>query len=613
MELVRQVWSLFEGPQKRRAIGLFFLMLMGAGFEALGIGLIMPFIALVADPASVAQMPVVPQVMDAVGATSSQAIVITAGLGLLGVYIIKNAYLALMYYAQFRFVFSNQVRLSRRLFDAYLKSPYAFHLNRNSAQLLRNVNEEVRMTFVNVLIPLLTLGVELSVIFVIAALLIAVEPVVAPVAILTFAVISAGFYKSIRSQTVRLGKEQQHHNGLMIQWVNQGLGGVKEAKVMGCEPYFLERYVHSSKHYARAVRFHRFVREIPRNVIETFGLGGMILVVVLLVARGQDMAHILPVLGLFAMAAMRILPSLTRIISALTGMRHFTPSVNVICRDLQMLERSEQWRREQGPTQNPITFEEEIRLEKISFSYPESEEPTIMDLDLAIRRGESVGFVGASGSGKTTTADLLLGLLPPDRGRVSVDGRDIREDLRSWQDQLGYIAQPVYLMDDTIRRNVAFGVDDDSIDDGMVWQALQDAQLANLISSLPHGLDTAIGEGGVRLSGGQRQRLGIARALYRRPELLVLDEATSALDNATEREISASIERLAGRITLVIIAHRLSTVRHCDRLFFLSEGRLADVGTYDELLARNPQFQHMVRTAHSTDVAGGPGSSMRYK
>ncbi len=613
MELVRQMWSLFEGPQRFRAVGLFFLMLLGAGFEALGIGLIMPFIALVAEPHSVQEMPLLPQLMEAVGATSGSEIVIAAGLGLLAVYLVKNLYLAGMFYAQFRFVFSNQVRLSRRLFDAYLKSPYSFHLNRNSAQLLRNVNEEVRMTFVNVLIPMLTLGVELSVVVVIAGLLVVVEPVVAPVAILTFALISLAFYRSIHRQTVRLGKEQQEHNGLMIQWVNQGLGGVKEAKVVGCEPYFLDRYIRSSHRYAKAMRFHRFVKEVPRNVIETFGLGGMILVVVLLVARGQDMTHILPVLGLFAMAAVRLLPSLTRIISALTGIRHYTPSVRVICSDLDLLDGPVPGERQGGAKGEPIKFEDKIRLHDVSYRYPGSDEMTLEGLDLEIRRGESVGFVGPSGAGKTTTVDLLLGLLPPEEGKVRVDGRDIDENLRSWQDQLGYIAQPVYLMDDTIRRNVAFGVDDENIDDGEVWQALEDAQLTALITSLPEGLDTTIGEKGVRISGGQRQRLGIARALYRKPDLLVLDEATSALDNATEREINASIERLAGRMTLVIIAHRLSTVRHCDRLFFLCDGRLVDVGTYDELLARNHQFQQMVRTAHQIDVPDGPGSSMRFK
>lgn len=612
MELVRQIWSLFDKVQRRRAVGLFAMMLVGAGFEALGIGLIMPFVALVADPAQIEQMPVLPAVFEALGATSGSSVVIAAGLGLLGVYLIKNLYLSLMYYAQFRFVFSNQVRLSRRLFGSYLHSPYAFHLHRNSAQLLRNVNEEVRMTFLNVLIPLLTLGVELSVVVVIAAVLIVVEPVVAPVAIVTFALISLAFYRMIRRQTVRLGKTQQRHNGLMIQWVNQGLGGVKEAKVAGCEDYFLDHYVASSEAYARAVRYHRFVKEIPRNVIETLGLGGMILVVVLLVARGQPMASVLPVLGLFAMAAVRLLPSMTRIISALTAVRHHKPSVDVICADLELLDDAPGDGGADGAGE-PMAFEEEVRLENVSYRYPGANEVALRDLDLTIRRGESVGFVGASGAGKTTAVDLILGLLEPATGTITVDGRPIDEHLRSWQEKLGYIAQPVYLMDDTVRRNVAFGVDDKSIVDGQVWAALKDAQLAALVGSLPEGLDTAIGEGGVRLSGGQRQRLGIARALYRQPELLVLDEATSALDNATEREITSAIEALAGRMTLVVIAHRLSTVRHCDRLFFLREGRIADVGTYDELLARNPHFQQMVYVGSPGDHPAGPGASMRWK
>ena len=615
MKLVRQVWSLFDRPQRRLAVGLFFLMLLGAGFEALGIGLVMPFIALVAEPTSVQEMPLLPDLLAALGVETGSGVVIAAGLGLLGIYLIKNAFLALMYYAQFRFVFNNQVRLSRRLFDAYLHSPYSFHLHRNSAQLLRNVNDEVRMTFAHVVIPLLTLAVELMVVLVLGALLMVVEPVVAPIAIVSFGLVSYGFYRSVRKKTVQLGKEQQHHAGLMIQWVHQGLGGVKEAKVAGCEDYFLEAYNRSSKRYARAMRFHRFVKEIPRNVVETIGLGGMILVVVLLVARGQNMTHILPVLGLFAMAAIRLLPSLTRIIAALTGLRHFRPSVNVITGDLDLLRVMEPKKNEGAAAdQPPITFDEKVELRGVSFRYPEADEVTLTQLDLEIECGESIAFVGASGAGKTTTVDLLLGLLPPDAGQILVDGRSIEENLRSWQDQLGYIAQPTYLMDDTIRRNVAFGIPDEEIDDGQIWQVLEDAQLAKLVSSLPGQLDTFIGEGGVRISGGQRQRLGIARALYRRPTLLVLDEATSALDNATEKEINAAIQRLSKTMTMVIIAHRLSTVRHCDRLFFLSQGRVVDSGTYDELLARNFEFQQMVRaTDELSGTAAGPGSSMRLK
>ncbi len=619
IELVRQLWSLFGSRQRRQAFGLFFLMLVGAAFEAIGIGLIMPFIALVADPSAIQDMPLLPDLLAALGISAPQHIVIAAGLGLLGVYLLKNLYLALMYHTQFRFIFANQVRISRRLFRAYLLSPYPFHLRRNSAQLLRNVTEEVRMTFINVMLPLFRIAVELLVVFVIAALLIAVEPLVAPIALVSFALISLAFYRAVRAKTTRLGQLQQHHNGLMIQWVNQGLGGLKEAKVAGCEDYFLQRYDHSSQAYARSVRYHRFIKEMPRNVIETVGLGGMILVVVLLVARGQPMGQILPVLGLFAMAAVRLMPSLTRIISSLTGIRHFTPSIDVISRDLQALDRGElplslpSPDSDDGLDTDPLPFEDSLCFEGVSFSYPDSATPAIQDLDLRIEPGESVGLVGTSGAGKTTLVDLLLGLLPPTHGSITVDNRPIDQHLRRWRSQLGYIAQPTYLMDDTIRRNIAFGVDDDQVDDGQVWQALEQAQLASLIRSLPDQLDTPIGEAGVRLSGGQRQRLGIARALYREPRLLVLDEATSALDTPTEREISDAIDRLAGDLTLVIIAHRLSTVRHCDRLLLLDEGRLVDAGTYDELLARNDHFQNMVRAAQRPRGPGSNEPAMRYK
>ncbi|TXD42834.1 ABC transporter ATP-binding protein [Lujinxingia vulgaris] len=647
MPLLRQIWSLFDPRQRRELLGLFMLMLIGAGFEALGVGIVMPFISLINDPSAAYDVPLAADLLNTLGVSTANGVVMAAGVALLLTFTLKNLVLGLMYHLKFRFVFDNQVRLSRRLFGAYLYSPYAFHLHRNSAQLLRNVNEEVRLSFVHVVIPLLTLAVELMVVGVIALLLAAVEPLIAPIAMLSFGLVSYGFYRSVRQKSAVLGKAQQHHAGQMIQWVNQGLGGVKEAQLLGVQDFFLDTYTEHSTRYARAMRFHSFIKEIPRHVIETMGLGGMILVVLLLIARGQPLTQILPVLGLFAMAAVRMMPSLTRIIAALTSIRHFRPSVEVIAADLDALrtgelaasvrassphtpptqhaqdveftDKSVTKNIEQSPLelarstevgdaerrrralaearQNPRPLERELRLHHVSYTYPESDVPSLHAIDLRIERGQSVAFVGPSGAGKTTCVDLILGLLPPDLGQILVDGQNIHAELARWQASLGYIAQPVYLMDDTIRRNIAFGLPDATVDDEEVWRALDDARLASTIAALPRGLDTEIGEGGVRLSGGQRQRLGIARALYRRPDLLVLDEATSALDNTTEREITRAIERLSGRITLIIIAHRLSTVRHCDRLFVLDQGRLIDQGTYDELAARCPTFQQMVQAA----------------
>ncbi|RAL20521.1 ABC transporter ATP-binding protein [Lujinxingia litoralis] len=619
MTLFRQIGSLFDRRQRRQLGGLFALMLVGAGFEALGVGIVMPFISLLNDPTQAYQMPGAQTLLSSLGISSANGIVMAAGLTLLLTFVIKNAVLGLMYHLKFRFVFDNQVRLSRRLFGAYLYSPYAFHLHRNSAQLLRNVNEEVRLSFVHVVIPLLTLAVELMVVCVIALLLAAVEPLIAPVAMLSFGLVSYGFYRSVRQKSTRLGKAQQHHSGQMIQWVNQGLGGVKEAQLLGVQDFFLDTYTAHSTRYARAMRFHSFIKEIPRHVIETLGLAGMILVVLMLIARGQPLTQILPVLGLFAMAAVRMMPSLTRIIAALTSIRHFRPSVDVIAGDLAALNASAfdatdtDTAPPHGPRDNPRPLTRELRLHQVNYTYPESGEPALREIDLRIERGQSVAFVGPSGAGKTTCVDLILGLLPPDQGQVLVDGQNIHAELERWQANLGYIAQPVYLMDDTIRRNIAFGLPDAHIDDDEVWRALHDAQLASYISALPEALDTTIGEGGVRLSGGQRQRLGIARALYRRPDLLVLDEATSALDNTTEREITRAIDRLSGQMTLIIIAHRLSTVRHCDRLFVLDQGRLIDQGTYDELAARCPTFQQMVQAAHQPPTALPGARQLRLK
>lgn len=610
LEVLRQARSLFEKKERRKALVLFALLLFGAAFEALGIGLVMPFIALVANPAEIATMPLAGPLFAALGITEGSQVVITAGLLLLLVFIVKNLYLGLMYFLKYRFLFANQVHLSRRLFKAYLHSPYAYHLDKNTAQQLRNVNDEVRMSFGHVIIPLFTLAVEFSVVAVLGLMLLLVEPVVAPVAMASFGLLSYSFYRVVRKKSAYYGEEQQHHGGLMIQWVQQGLGGIKESKLAGCEDYFLDHYQVSSARYARSMRFHRFIKELPRTVIETFGLGGMILVVVLLVARGQDMEAILPVLGLFAVAAVRLLPSMTRIIAAVTSIRHFRPSLELIASDLASLEslptstskstlRSENVHENEGnkKEEDALVLHKELRFEKVSYSYPGEKKRAIKDLSLCIERGERVAFVGPSGAGKTTVVDLLLGLLTPERGAITVDNRSITTNLRSWQDRLGYIAQPTYLLDDSIRRNIAFGIPDDEINDDHLWEAITDASLADLIGQLPQGLDTRIGEGGIRFSGGQRQRIGIARALYKKPDLLVLDEATSALDNQTESEITAAISALSREKTVVLIAHRLSTVRNCDQLFFLSQGELLDQGTFEELLFRNQAFYRMVQAA----------------
>ena len=385
-----------------------------------------------------------------------------------------------------------------------------------------------------------------------------------------------------------------------MQAVNQGLGGFKDARILGREGFFLGSYKESSLFKAKASRYKKVISAMPRLVLETLAVTGMLSVTALFVAQGRDLAVVVPTLVLLGTAIVRLMPSFTRVASDFNALKWGERALNVVYVDLKELEEEERARRKlylDGESK-PLPFEHAIEIDNLHYRYPNADEDALHGISLTIPRFASVGFVGPSGAGKTTIVDVILGLLTPTEGAVRVDGVDIQERLANWQRKIGYIPQHIYLTDDTVRRNVAFGQSDEEIDDADVWAALEAAQLSELIASFDKGLDVMVGERGVRLSGGQRQRIAIARALYHKPEVLVMDEATSALDNQTERHIVEALEQLQGSHTMIVIAHRLSTVQGCDTLFMLDEGRLVAAGTYDDLLIESDNFRQM---------AGRPG------
>ena len=592
MTMIRDVLRLLGPKAKPRLALLFVLMVIGAGFEALGIGLVLPFLNLLNEPEAALQSPQLAWLHRTLGSPSPTGMLMWWGLGLLVLFGVKNLFLAGMQYYKFKFTFDQQVELKERMFSLYMRSPYISHLDRNSADLLRNVTEEVRKVFTYVVISGLSLFVEAFVVIALITLLFVVEPVVAPLAVGAFLLIGGTFFLVIRRRAQELGQDQVEHAGLLIRWVNQGLGSLKETKIRGCEDFFIDRVVNSASKCARAMRYHEFVRQLPQQVIETLGVGAMMILVLALLWRGDDMSSILPTLGLFALAAVRLMPSATRIISALTSIRVQGPSLRTLAEDYDRLVGPvDAARRASGPA---VVMESGISVENLTFRFPSADRQTLQDVTLQIPKGKCVGLVGTSGAGKTTLVDVILGLLDPDAGAVKVDGRDIRENLDEWQRSVGYISQPVYLMDDSLRANVALGVERGEIDDERVWECLEAAQLADFVrNELPNGLDTVIGENGTRFSGGQRQRIGIARALYHNPSVLVLDEATSALDSETEGEITRAVNSLRGERTIIVIAHRFSTISDCDEVHVLDQGQLVASGRFDELLERDARFQRL--------------------
>ncbi|MCM3724914.1 ABC transporter ATP-binding protein/permease [Neobacillus cucumis] len=584
-ETIKKIWVLFNKREKKKLILLFFMLIIAAIFETTGIGLIVPFVGIVTNPKMIKEQSILSNIYSLLDFQSTNAFVLFAVGVLLSVFIIKNAYLLVFYYLQYRVIYNQKVKLSSAMFREYLTKPYTFHLQRNSAELLRNINGEVPKVFDGILLASFQLLTEILVIISILSLLI----VTAPIATFTSGLLLGGsvllFFKIFRNKITFLGKESQRVSREVIKWVNQGLGASKEIKVSGKESYFVDSYSVQSRVMANNTIYKNMLDQVPRMFIETLLVSVVLITMIILVFQGTDTSKLVATMSLFAMAAFRLMPSIQRIVATLTTIRFSQPALTVVYNDL-VKDNSGRSLIDKEVDYNSRTvkflagekiFNNSIKLENVDFRYPNQEKHSIKNVSLTIPIGNSVAFVGTSGAGKTTIVDIILGLLEPEKGQVLVDGKNLIELMPLWQKKIGYIPQSIYLSDESIRKNVAFGINDKEIDEDAVQKAIVDAQLKDFVDSLPEGLDTVVGERGVRLSGGQRQRIGIARALYHNPEIIFLDEATSALDNDTEKEIMKSIDGLKGEKTLIIIAHRLSTIENCDIVFKVDKGRLISV------------------------------------
>ncbi len=579
-DTIKKLLMLFNKKEKKKLLFLFFMMMLAALLETIGIGLIVPFVGIVTNPEIIQEQGILSQIYEIFNFQSTTAFIIFSVAMLLSVFVFKNLYLLLFHYVQYRVIFNQQVKLSRRLFHEYLTKPYSFHLQRNTAELLRNVNGEVPKVFQGIIMSAFQLFTEVLVIICILILLL----VTAPFATLTASTLLGGsvflFFRFFRKKISYLGKEQQKVGGEMIKWVNQGLGASKEVKVSGREGFFINAYTGKSQIQANNNRYMKMLEQVPRLFIETLLVSIVLLTMIMIIFQSANTAEVLSIMALFSMAAFRLMPSINRVISMITTIRYSQPALSVIYKDL-FTNREEN-------TNSSLTYDssslvintgkrvynDSIKLNEVSFRYPDQKEFSVMDISLTIPIGQSVAFIGGSGAGKTTLVDIILGLFHPEKGDVFVDNKNLNDQKCLWQQKIGYIPQSIYLSDDTIRGNVAFGINKNQVDDGEVWRALEQSQLKDFVKILPNKLDTSVGERGLRLSGGQRQRIGIARALYHNPEILFMDEATSALDNETEKDIMKGIDNLKGDKTIIIIAHRLSTIENCDIVFKMSNGRL---------------------------------------
>jgi ATP-binding cassette, subfamily B, bacterial PglK len=588
--IFKKFWA-FLSPQDRKiSLLLLLMMAVGAGLEVAGISLIVPFIQLLNDPEILSQNAKLARLYQLTGAQTPRQFFMFVGVGLLGFYLLKNLYLIASIHAQNRFLARKRVELLHETLRFYLKSPYTFHLQRNSAELLRNVSSVSKLVD-NVWLPIMTALTELMVSIVLLAFLVVVEPVVTMVAIFFIGGATVVFYRLTRKKIGRWANAQFYHIGQMSKWGYQALTGIKELKVTASEDYFLNAYTGHYRQYSDLARKSNTLSQAPRLFSETLLVWGIVSFVLIYLASSRSVSSIIPTLVLFAMAAVRLMPSTNRLLLSAMQIREGSTYVDLVFKNFREAQDAQEEISSQGRL-NGVSheFTGRLTLKNITHQYPGTASPALKKISVEIQKGQSVAFVGPSGAGKSTIIDILLGLLPPTQGEVLIDDRSLGENISSWQKKVGYIPQQIFLSDDTIRRNIAFGIVDEEINDEQVWSALKTAQLDDFVKSLPNGLDASVGERGVRLSGGQRQRIGIARALYHNPEVLILDEATSALDNETQSEITRAIENLAGKKTLIIISHRLSMVSKCDKIYFLRNGSLVGSGTHKELLEGNKDF-----------------------
>jgi ABC-type multidrug transport system fused ATPase/permease subunit len=577
MSIYKKTIELLEPQEQKQLLFLLFLIFVGMLLETLGIGFLIPALALMTQKNLSENYPIFQTFFYYFPTSSPKQLVICGMLALSGLYFLKTIFLLYMSWKQNKFIADLQVSLSNRLFSGYLSQPWIFHLQRNSAQLLRNVTTEVNL-FASASQASMMLLTECVVLLGIVALLLIIEPVGATTVISVLA--SAGwlFQRSIRSYVLHLGEARQYDEGMRFQHLQQGLGGVKDVKLLGRERNFLLQYGLYNKSSAEATRMQKTMADLPRLWLELLAVVGLTILVLLLLAKGTVLNELLPILGLFAAAAFRIAPSANRLLGAMQNLRYCLPVIDILHTEMQILNGISVPKR-----QIILPFKNEILLENIGYQYKNAEHQVFKYINLTVKRGAAVGFIGTSGVGKSTLVDVILGLLTPVEGHVKVDGIDIQTNLRGWQDQIGYVPQSIFLTDDTLRRNIAFGLPDSQIDDGAVFRALKAAQLDAFVDSLSLGVETMVGERGVRLSGGQRQRIGIARALYHDPAVLILDEATSALDTETEKDVMSAINELHGEKTLLIVAHRLSTVENCDYVYRLEKGGILKLNSFSNL------------------------------
>ena len=593
---IKTLWKILNTQEKKRMLFLLVMILILSFIEMMGISSILPFLAVASNPDLVTENKQLHKIYQYIGFSSTENFLILLGAVVAGFIFLRSFFNILVKFTKSRFSNLMGHNMAVRLLGNYLSREYVFFLNENSSNLAKNVLGEVQQVLTGYITPLFNTTTDLIVGISICSVIVIVDPRAAVFVTLSIGLIYGGIYLIVRKSLIRLGNKRLLANRERYKSTMEVMAGIKDVKLLGKERFFLDKFIKPSKKMAKANIKIAVIGKVPNHLLNAMIDGGIVITVTVLLAMTDDFARYLPVIGVYVLAGNRIIPRFKDLFESFSSMRAHQMVVEMMLDHLSHVpevpipEKSD-------PEPLPLSFEKEILLKDIVFTYPKTEEPVIKNQTISIKKNTTVGLVGPTGCGKTTMVDILLGLLRPESGNIIVDGTVITNDnMRNWQANLGYVPQAIYLSDDTITANIAFGVDPKKIDQEAVRKAAQVANLADFIESeLPDRYNTTIGERGVRLSGGQRQRLGIARALYTDPAVLVMDEATSALDGITEAVVMEAIEKLTGSKTIIIIAHRLTTLVKADVIYMIKKGKVISHGTFNELMESNEHFRKMSR------------------
>lgn len=579
-EIYKELLYILTQKQKKEAIFVLIVIIVGAGFETLGVSAILPFVQTLLAPDELWKREYIQKISKALQINSDQQLLILIGILIILLYVIKNSYMLINTYIQARYKCRIRKDLSVKVLNSYLRRPYVYFLKMNKAEAIRGIGYDVDgvyevlnngIKFIAEAITVFLIGIYLIITDLFMALAVLI------LAFITFMVIII----SLKKKIAKIGMQQRIVNSEQSKWGVQAIEGIKEIKVLQRINEFSEKYKDVYEERRKMEVLYDFIKSCPERIIEALCVGGLISVVCIRISIGMDTIMFVPKLAVFAVAAFRILPSISKMITYINGVIYYKETLNATSKNLEEVELYERMQKEYAQKylnaskkevalDNKIT---ELTIHNLSWRYEDADTYILKELSLVIKSGEAVALIGASGSGKSTLANIIMGLIRPQEGVIEVDGIDIFSIPQKWSQMIGYVPQDVYLIDDTIRNNILFGLKNNDVNDVRIWEALAQAQLDDFVKSLPKGLDTIVGERGVKFSGGQRQRIAIARALFYNPSILVLDEATSALDNDTEMAVMESIEALQGKKTLIIVAHRLTTIRNCDKIYEIVDGK----------------------------------------